>query len=76
MHKNKIIKSEYINNIKTILNTCGYSGLWEAQSVSNSKWLKLAISQKVEDQYRQTWSSIVESSSCGTNYRLFKDEFG
>ena len=33
MHKNKMIKSEYINNIKTILNTCGYSGLWEAQSV-------------------------------------------
>ena len=39
----------YKNNIKTILNTSGYSGLWEAQSVPNSKWLKIAISQKLED---------------------------
>ena len=30
----------------------------------------------MQDQYLQTWSSIVYSSSCGTNYRLFKDEFG
>ena len=59
MHKNKIIKSDYINNIKTILNTCGYSGLCEAQSVPNSKWLRLAFSQKLEDQYLQTWSSIL-----------------
>ena len=76
MHKNNIIKSEYLNNIKHILNTCGFSGLWESQSVPNTEWLKLAISQKLEDQYLQNWSSIVDTSTCGTNYRLFKDEFG
>ena len=52
------------------------SGLLEAQSVPNTEWLKLAISQKLEDQYLQNWSSIVDTSTCGTNYRLFKDEFG
>ena len=76
MYKNNIIKSEYINNIKIIINTCGFSGIWESQSVANPKWFNLAISQKLQDQYLQNWSSIVDTSLCGTNYRLFKDEFG
>ena len=45
MHKNKQIKSEYINNVENIINTCGFSGIWESQSLSNSKWFKLAILQ-------------------------------
>ena len=44
--------------------------------MSNSKWLRLAFSQKLEDQYLQTRSTTVDSSYCGTNYRLVKDEFG
>ena len=53
MHKNNIIKSEYINNIKNIINTYGFSGIWESQSVANPKWFNLAISQKLQDQYLQ-----------------------
>ena len=74
MHKNKQIKSEYINNVENIINTCGFSGIWESQSLSISKWFKLAISQKLHDQYLQEWSSVVDISSYGN--RLLKETFG
>ena len=76
MHKNKQIKSEYINNVENIINTCGFSGIWESQSLSNSKWFKLVISQKLHDHYLQEWSSVVDISSYGSNYRLYKETFG
>ena len=62
--------------MENIINTCGFSGIWESQSLSNSKWFKLAISQKLHDQYLQEWSSVVEISSYGSNYRLYKETFG
>ena len=37
-----------------------------SQNVSNKKLI---------DQYIQTWSNLVDSSSSGTNYRMFKDSF-
>lgn len=75
MHKNNLCKSQYIENVKGILNSCGFSGVWQSQNVINPKWLSLAISQRLKDQYWQTWSSIVDKSSSGINYRLFKDSF-
>ena len=73
MHKNKICKSNYIENIKDILNTCGFSGIWETQNTVNPKWLTLAISQRLKDQFYQTWTGTVNQASSGTIYRLFKD---
>ena len=65
MLKNKQIKSEYISIMENIINTCGFSGIWELKSLSNSQWYKLAISQKLLDQYFQKWFSVVDTSSCG-----------
>ena len=76
MLKNKQIKSEYINIVENIINTCGFSGIRELKSLSNSQWYKLAISQKLLDQYFQKWFSVVDTSSCGSNYTLFKETFG
>ena len=73
MHKNKICKSNYIENIKDILNTCGFSGIWETQNTVNPKWLTLAISQRLKDQFYQTWTGTVNQASSGTIHRLFKD---
>ena len=75
MHKGNTIKSNYIKNIENILNACGFSGLWESQKVQSLKWFNLAISQRLQDQYIQTWSSLVDSSSSGINFKLFKDSF-
>ena len=76
MHKNNQIKSEYINNVKNVIYTCGFSGIFDSQSLPSSKWFKLAVSQKLNDQYLQEWSSLVDSSSSGSNYKLFKETFG
>ena len=74
-HKGNVIKSKYIKNIENILNACGFSGIWESQNVQSLKWFNLAISQRLQDQYIQTWSSLVDSSSSGINFKLFKDSF-
>ena len=49
MHKNNQIQSEYMNNSKNIINTCGFSGIWDSQSIPNSNWFKLAVSRKLND---------------------------
>ena len=68
-------KSAYIENIERILNSCGFSGIWQSHDVINPRWLSLAIKQKLRDQYLQNWHSLVEMSSSGKNYKLFKEEF-
>lgn len=73
LHKNKILKSQYIENVKCLLESSGFSGIWQSQNAINPRWLSLAISQNLKDQYLQNWSSVVEKASSGTNYRLFND---
>ena len=76
MHKNKLVNSLYIENVKSILESCGFSGVWHSQDTKNPKWLSLAISQKLKDQYLQTWSATVDKTSSATNFKLYKDTFG
>jgi hypothetical protein len=65
----------WLENIKSILNNCGMSYIWETESFPNLGWLKCSVLQKTKDQFIQTWSSkILESSKC-LNYRIFKDSF-
>ena len=44
-------------------------------NVQNSKCFSKCFKQKLIDQYTQTWSNLVDSSSSGTNYRIFKESF-
>lgn len=41
----------------------------------NLKWFKNSFKQKLRDQYIQNWNSLVEKSSSGLNYRIFKNTF-
>ena len=75
MHKSNKCKSAYIENIEHIFNSCGFSRIWQSHDVINSRWLSLAIKQKLRDQHLQNWHSLVEMSSSGKNYKLFKEEF-
>ena len=72
MHENKICKSNYIENIKGSLDTCGVSRKLETQNTVNPKYLTLAITQRLKDQY-QTWTRAVNQGSSETFYRFFKD---
>ncbi|MCG8110258.1 MAG: reverse transcriptase family protein, partial [Candidatus Thiodiazotropha taylori] len=73
MHKSNLCKSNYIENIKNIVEGCGFSGIWQSQDVINNKWFKVSLAQRIKDQYLQERSCTINSSSCGLNYRLFKE---
>ena len=65
MHSNWVLK------IQRILEECGTPDFWLNQSCNHycSKMSKSVL----EAQFLQTWSTKLESSSNGLNYRLFKD---
>ena len=62
LHKSKKCKSQYLENIQTILNSCGFSGIWQTQTTrtANVRWLSMEIKQKLKDQFLQNWHSLIE----------------
>ena len=69
------MQSKWLINVKDLVNRNGYGNIWTSNEAINVKWLAKSFKQKQQDQYIQTWSSLVDQSSSGTNYRIFKDKF-
>lgn len=67
--------SPWIAYVKTIIENCGYSGIWNAQIVQNPHWLVKSIKQKLTDLFINEWHSAVETSVSCLNYRIFKTYF-
>ena len=44
------------------------------QNCISDKWLKLVVKTNFVDQFKQTWTSMIENSSKGDNYKLFKHD--
>ena len=42
---------------------------------NNVQWLSRSFKQKLKDTYLQNWNSLVDKSSSGQNYRIFKHKF-
>lgn len=76
LHRQGICNIPWLDKIKNILDTLGFSDIWNSQDrrVFNTEWLVNAVKLKLDDQYRQTWLMNVNASSKCTNYRTFKDE--
>lgn len=74
-HEQKKIKSKWYGHIKHLIHSNGFGNIWETHNEVNYKWFANAFKQKLKDQYIQIWSSLVDKSSSGTNYRMFKDNF-
>ena len=72
---NDIIKNPWIDCIKRILDTCGFSNIWFQQDVVNVSWITNAVKQRLQDQFLQTWSSDIDNSSKGHIYKIFKQNF-
>jgi hypothetical protein len=53
----------WIKAVKNILDSCGFSNIWENQGNFNSKWLSLSLKQKLFDQFQQKWRSDMNNSS-------------
>lgn len=75
LHEQGKCKSNWIENVKRLLQTNGYGNVWPLQNEINTKWLVLSFKQKLKDQYLQNWNALVEKASSGVNYRIFKDSF-
>ena len=51
MHKNRLIKSCWIDNVKKLLNSLGFSGFWNDQYFLNAKWLSKAANHRLKDMF-------------------------
>ena len=62
----------WMNCIKNILCSTGFSGIWASHVFPNKHWLAKAVKQKYIDAFLNDWYNDVASD---TNYRLFKHKF-
>ena len=75
LREKRLLKSTWLDNIKHLIYSNGFGHVWESHNEMNRKWFVEAVKQKLKDQYKQTWSSLVEQSSSDKNYRIFNDSF-
>ena len=73
-HRNGTFK--WLENVRSILISCGFSGIWDNHVFPKSKWLVKATHQKLTDLFLNEWKSQVDSNSSCYIYRLFKQKFG
>ena len=64
----------WLQNVKSILDEVGMSNIWTYQHPQNSIWLSKTVYQKLQDQYRQSWSAALNESPKCLNYRIIKTE--
>ena len=69
------VKSLWLNNIKSLLCSLGFSGVWYSQSFLNSKWLVKAINNKMKDVFLQKWNTNLEMTSNSNFYKIIKNKF-
>ena len=72
MHSAKVVKSKWVDNIKELLWSLGFLGIWYNECFLNSKWLVKASKQKLKDQFIQKWIANLEITSDSNSYKLFK----
>jgi hypothetical protein len=63
----------WLSCIRSILNECGLTYIWDNQNFYNIKWLRNKVIRVLQDQYIQKWQNEIHNSSKGINYRCFKD---
>ena len=64
-------RSKWLDKIKNILDTCGYSYLWTCQNTTSN--LQKIIKERLEDQFRQFWFGKKQTSPKSINYRIYKE---
>jgi hypothetical protein len=64
-HTQNGLEMSWIKAVKIILDSCGFSNIWENQGNVNSKWLSLSLKQNLFDKFQQKWCSDMNNSSKG-----------
>ncbi|MCG8049047.1 MAG: reverse transcriptase family protein [Candidatus Thiodiazotropha endolucinida] len=65
----------WIENLKQLLCSLGFSGIWYSQSFPNKTWLIKATNTKIKDVFIQKWSTNLELTSNSNFYKTFKTNF-
>lgn len=66
--------SNWILKIKSILDSCGMSNIWEHPENFNHSWIMSSIEVKMKDMERQIRHAEVERNVLCSNYKMMKDE--
>ncbi len=76
LYNNNSHRSPWLKCIHSILNDCGLSNVWETKASGlNITWLTQAVTQRLKDQFVQSWFSDIERGAKCINYRLCKTQF-
>ena len=65
----------WVTNIRKSLNSNGFGYVWASQSLDNTKIFKQLYTQRLTDQYRQTWVAKCNVNRKLFHYHQFKREF-
>ena len=76
MHDHDEYKSKWASKIKSILDKCSMSYLWDDYTNAGSAWIKLSVAERLRDMDKQNWQNEVDHNALCTNYRIFKRSFG
>jgi hypothetical protein len=58
------------DNVKKILNECGFAYIWNTQTFVDPNWLRLTIIRNLQDQFEQYWHSLLDNASKAINYDI------
>jgi hypothetical protein len=64
-------QSSWFDSVKSILDNCGFSNIWESQGNFNSTWLNITLKLKLFYKFQQEWRSNMENSLKRLYYKLF-----
>ena len=65
------IKCKWIEYVKILLCSLGFSGIWYSQSFPSNLWLVKAANTKLKDIFLQKWSSNIAITSNSNFYKYF-----
>ena len=76
MHMEGSFQSEWFTCVRTILERNGFGYIWVQQGINcNMEATRDDLKNKLQDQFRQEWSSMMEASTKCILYRNLKNKF-
>ena len=73
--QNDNCNSKWLKFVKLTLDELGMSNIWFSQAVPSISWFQHTVKLRLQDQYKQYWGSLINSSSKAVLYRIFKTDF-
>ncbi len=73
-YDNGNVTYKLLNFMKSIFDNCGCSYIWETNIPPTVTALKFFIKERLSDQFKQNWHTLIMDSSKSINYRIFKTD--